>query len=290
MPDSRERVPGRSGRRKHRGGRQLVGPARPGRQRGQRHRRGGDRLAAVRRRQLVPQTGPATGRARRVRRSGRHPAARRPGTRESPVPPVVDPEPGVDHGGRWGHHARRQTGPRRGRHRHGPGPVRRRGHGQLRRGPPRQSQRRTASPRRAGRPGAGAGRTGHGRRRGRVGPLRSRSPGRRHGGVHRTRDGAARRGDRHRRGRAATHFHAPSAIACRNATTPLLQLTAPLAELTGRERDVALLAANGFTSPAIGHRLGLSARTVDNTLGRTYQKLGVTSRRDLAPLVVGDRP
>ena len=82
----------------------------------------------------------------------------------------------------------------------------------------------------------------------------------------------------------------PGTIGCSNATTPLLQLTAPLVELTGRERDVALLAANGFTSPAIGHRLGLSARTVDNTLGRTYQKLGVTSRRDLAPLVVGDRP
>ncbi|MEU9042872.1 MULTISPECIES: helix-turn-helix transcriptional regulator [unclassified Kitasatospora] len=82
----------------------------------------------------------------------------------------------------------------------------------------------------------------------------------------------------------------PGTIACPNATTPLLQLTAPLIGLTSRERDVALLAANGFTSPAIGHRLGLSARTVDNYLGRAYQKLGVTSRRDLAPLVVGDRP
>ncbi|MFE7552934.1 helix-turn-helix transcriptional regulator [Streptomyces gardneri] len=82
----------------------------------------------------------------------------------------------------------------------------------------------------------------------------------------------------------------PDAVACPTATTPLLQLTAPLAELTSRERDVALLAANGSTSPAIGQRLGLSARTVDNYLGRAYQKLGVTSRRDLAPLVVGDRP
>ncbi|MFI9162615.1 helix-turn-helix transcriptional regulator [Kitasatospora aureofaciens] len=82
----------------------------------------------------------------------------------------------------------------------------------------------------------------------------------------------------------------PSTIACPNATTPLLQLSAPLVELTSRERDVALLAANGLTSPAIGHRLGLSARTVDNYLGRVYQKLGVTGRRDLAPLVVGGRP
>ncbi|MFI9365509.1 LuxR C-terminal-related transcriptional regulator [Kitasatospora sp. NPDC053057] len=90
---------------------------------------------------------------------------------------------------------------------------------------------------------------------------------------------------------ALRHTSTPSsAIACPNATTPLLQLTASLVELTSRERDVALLAANGSTSPAIGHRLGLSARTVDNYLGRAYQKLGVTSRRDLAPLVVGDRP
>ncbi|MFD3664413.1 LuxR C-terminal-related transcriptional regulator [Streptomyces sp. NPDC058659] len=90
---------------------------------------------------------------------------------------------------------------------------------------------------------------------------------------------------------ALRHTSAPrGAIACRNATTPLLQLTAPLVQLTSRERDVALLAANGSTSPAIGHRLGLSARTVDNYLGRAYQKLEVTSRRDLAPLVVGDRP
>ncbi|MFC5657319.1 helix-turn-helix transcriptional regulator [Streptomyces nogalater] len=89
---------------------------------------------------------------------------------------------------------------------------------------------------------------------------------------------------------ALRHTSTPSStIACPTATTPLLQLTTPLVDLTSRERDVALLAANGFTSPAIGHRLGLSARTVDNHLGRAYQKLGVTSRRDLAPLIVADR-
>ncbi|GAB3716933.1 hypothetical protein GCM10027598_27160 [Amycolatopsis oliviviridis] len=82
----------------------------------------------------------------------------------------------------------------------------------------------------------------------------------------------------------------PGSVVCPDAKTPLLRLTAPLVELTRREREVALLAANGFTSPAIGNRLGLSVRTVDNYLGRAYQKLGVTSRRDLAPLVVGDRP
>ncbi|GAB3878332.1 hypothetical protein GCM10029964_028850 [Kibdelosporangium lantanae] len=81
-----------------------------------------------------------------------------------------------------------------------------------------------------------------------------------------------------------------ASVKCPHATTPMLRLTGPLVELTSRERDVALLAANGFTSPAIGQRLRLSARTVDNYLGRAFQKLGLTSRRDLAPLVIGDRP
>jgi DNA-binding CsgD family transcriptional regulator len=70
-----------------------------------------------------------------------------------------------------------------------------------------------------------------------------------------------------------------------HAVTPLLRLTPALAGLTRRERDVALLVADGMTSPAIGERLGLSARTVDNCLGRVYQKFGVTRRRDVVPLV-----
>lgn len=74
-----------------------------------------------------------------------------------------------------------------------------------------------------------------------------------------------------------------------NAATPLLRLTPALAGLTRRERDVALLVADGMTSSAIGERLRLSARTVDNYLGRIYQKLGVTNRRDVVPLVLRER-
>jgi DNA-binding CsgD family transcriptional regulator len=79
--------------------------------------------------------------------------------------------------------------------------------------------------------------------------------------------------------------HQPAPTACPNAVTPLLRLTPALAGLTRRERDVTLLVADGMTSLATGHRLGLSARTVDNYLGRIYQKLGVTNRRDVVPLV-----
>ena len=48
--------------------------------------------------------------------------------------------------------------------------------------------------------------------------------------------------------------------------------------LSGRERDVAVLAAGGLSSRAIAAELLLSVRTVDNHLGRVYAKLGVSSR------------
>ena len=82
---------------------------------------------------------------------------------------------------------------------------------------------------------------------------------------------------------------AAAPTACPDAATPLLRLTPALTELTRRERDVALLVADGMTSSAIGNRLRLSARTVDNYLGRVYQKLGVTNRRDVVPLVLREK-
>ncbi len=54
--------------------------------------------------------------------------------------------------------------------------------------------------------------------------------------------------------------------------------------LTEREREVALLAAHGSTSAEIAAKLGLSRRTVDNHLGRVYDKLGVRRRHELGPL------
>jgi DNA-binding CsgD family transcriptional regulator len=56
-------------------------------------------------------------------------------------------------------------------------------------------------------------------------------------------------------------------------------------QLSAREREVVLLAARGLTSRAIGERLFLSTRTVEGHLQRTYTKLGVTNRAELAPLV-----
>jgi DNA-binding CsgD family transcriptional regulator len=75
---------------------------------------------------------------------------------------------------------------------------------------------------------------------------------------------------------------------CDGAQTPLLDLTGVEAELTARELEVAGLAADGLSSPAIATKLGLSHRTVDNYLGRAYAKLGVSGRRDLADLLGAD--
>jgi DNA-binding CsgD family transcriptional regulator len=65
------------------------------------------------------------------------------------------------------------------------------------------------------------------------------------------------------------------------ARTPPLLRGAGVEPLTAREREVALLAANGLTSKDIAARLYLSKRTVDTHLDRIYRKLGVSGRDEL---------
>jgi DNA-binding CsgD family transcriptional regulator len=62
--------------------------------------------------------------------------------------------------------------------------------------------------------------------------------------------------------------------------TPALEVPQPV--LTGRERQIARLAAAGVPSKEIADQLYLSSRTVDNHLMRVYAKLGVTGRAELA--------
>jgi DNA-binding CsgD family transcriptional regulator len=69
--------------------------------------------------------------------------------------------------------------------------------------------------------------------------------------------------------------------ACEGATTPALQTIDVRARLTGAERDTAMLAARGHSNKEIADELGLSVRTVENRLQRTYEKLGITSRKEL---------
>ena len=67
---------------------------------------------------------------------------------------------------------------------------------------------------------------------------------------------------------------------CPEARTPALAVRQP--ELTGRERQIARLAAVGVSSKEIAEQLYLSSRTVDNHLMRVYAKLGVAGRTELA--------
>ncbi|WP_406053998.1 LuxR C-terminal-related transcriptional regulator [Streptomyces sp. NBC_01077] len=67
-----------------------------------------------------------------------------------------------------------------------------------------------------------------------------------------------------------------------HARTRLLAPAESTEVLTGREKEVAHLAATGVASKDIATALHLSVRTVDNHLQHAYTKLGVTSRRELA--------
>lgn len=55
----------------------------------------------------------------------------------------------------------------------------------------------------------------------------------------------------------------------------------PLTQLTAREREVSYLAAEGVSNKAIGERLFVSTRTVENHLAKVFAKLGVSSRQEL---------
>ncbi len=57
------------------------------------------------------------------------------------------------------------------------------------------------------------------------------------------------------------------------------------ADLTDRERDVALLVGRGWTNPEIASELYLSPKTVEFHLGNVYAKLGISGRRELRDLV-----
>ncbi|HZA85596.1 MAG TPA: helix-turn-helix transcriptional regulator, partial [Acidimicrobiales bacterium] len=64
--------------------------------------------------------------------------------------------------------------------------------------------------------------------------------------------------------------------------TPPLARGSGIEPLTAREREVALLAAEGRASRDIGEHLHLSTRTVDTHLARAYRKLGIGGRDELA--------
>jgi DNA-binding CsgD family transcriptional regulator len=69
---------------------------------------------------------------------------------------------------------------------------------------------------------------------------------------------------------------------CRGALTPAMRLGLRAPELTAREREVAVLTAQGLTSRAIAERLVVSPRTIESHLYRIFAKLGIADRSELA--------
>ncbi|MEW1848017.1 helix-turn-helix transcriptional regulator, partial [Nonomuraea angiospora] len=71
---------------------------------------------------------------------------------------------------------------------------------------------------------------------------------------------------------------------CQGARTlALMDLDVP--SLTPRQREIAVLAAQGLTNREIAARLVVSVRTVANTLYAVYDKTGVNDRAALAALL-----
>jgi len=69
---------------------------------------------------------------------------------------------------------------------------------------------------------------------------------------------------------------------CEAVPPPWLAGSAIAVPLTGRERQVAALAASGLTDAAIADRLSISIRTVQTHLSHVYDKLGSSGRSGLA--------
>ena len=57
--------------------------------------------------------------------------------------------------------------------------------------------------------------------------------------------------------------------------------------LSRRQREVALLAAQGATNAEIASALSLSVRTVESHLYAAFAKLGLTAREELSAVLVG---
>jgi len=69
---------------------------------------------------------------------------------------------------------------------------------------------------------------------------------------------------------------------CEEPRTPLLASAVDVEPLSRREHEIALLVAAGETNKAIGERLHLSVRTVENHVQRVLGKLGCSRRSEVA--------
>ena len=94
---------------------------------------------------------------------------------------------------------------------------------------------------------------------------------------------ALSRRDGHPRGAAADEHRAAQLLSrCEGATTPVVEMITARSRLTPGELDAALQAAAGRSNKQIAANNHISVRTVETHLQRVYEKLGISSRRELA--------
>lgn len=76
---------------------------------------------------------------------------------------------------------------------------------------------------------------------------------------------------------------------CDGASSPALRRSTQSALLlTPREREVAMLAANGWSNKEMARKLTVSVRTIENQLHRIFQKLGIRRREEIVGALEGD--
>lgn len=95
------------------------------------------------------------------------------------------------------------------------------------------------------------------------------------------------RAQQRNRGLYAAALARELADACGGLCTPALR-TPVSVPLTGREREVVELVATGLSNRDIAERLVMSVRTVEGHVYHACQRVGATSREDLATILVGD--
>jgi DNA-binding NarL/FixJ family response regulator len=94
---------------------------------------------------------------------------------------------------------------------------------------------------------------------------------------------AALRRNGHPRHAAADEHRAAQLLSrCEGATTPVVKTITARARLTPGELDAAVQAAAGRSNKQIAADGHNSVRTVESHLQRVYEKLGITSRHELA--------
>lgn len=83
------------------------------------------------------------------------------------------------------------------------------------------------------------------------------------------------------------HFIEQALAGLRNTGARRTRGSAGSADLTSREREIALLVGEGLTNQQIAGRLRLSVKTVESHLSKVFRKAGVTSRSALVTSLAG---